>query len=69
MKEEYVNSFLVPTKLVWGKELGHTLELVKAEVVDHQFSTDEVTAIIGVSGRLKGNVLYGFSEGTAQAVV
>ena len=27
MKEEYVNPFLVPAKLVWEKELGHTLAL------------------------------------------
>ena len=69
MKEEYVNAFLAPAKHVWEKELGHSLELAGAVVVDHQFTTDELTAIIGVSGRLKGNVLYGFSEETARAMV
>lgn len=69
MKEEFVNSFLAPAKLVWEKELGHTLEMTHAKLVDQQYTTDEVTAIIGVSGRLEGNVLYGFSESTALAVV
>ncbi len=69
MKEEFVNSFLVPAKFVWEKELGQPLELANAQMVDQQFTTDEVTAIIGVSGRLEGNVLYGFSESTARAVV
>ena len=44
MKEEYVNSFLAPAKMVWDKELGKTLNLAKAEIVSHQFTTEEVTA-------------------------
>ena len=69
MKEEYVNSFLAPAKMVWDKELGKSLDLVKAEIVSHQFTTEEVTAIIGISGTLQGSVLYGFPEGTAEAIV
>ena len=69
MKEQYVNSFLTPAKLVWEKELGDSLELIGAQVVSNQFTTDDLTAIIGVSGWLEGNVLYGFSEATALAVV
>ena len=68
MKEEYVNAFLAPAKLVWEKELGCALDLVGAEAVSNQFTTDQITAVIGVSGRLEGNVLYGFSDGTALAV-
>ena len=69
MKEEYVNSFLAPTKLVWQKELGCSLELSGMDLVSNQFTTDDVTAVIGVSGRLEGNVLYGFSQETAYAVM
>ena len=50
MKEEYVNSFLAPAKLVWEKELGKSLELDKAEPVTHQFTTEDITALIGISG-------------------
>jgi chemotaxis protein CheX len=69
MKEEYVNSFLAPTKMVWEKELGQTLELAGIDLVSNQFTTDDVTAVIGVRGRLEGNVLYGFSQATAYAVM
>ena len=69
MKEEYVNPFLVPAKLVWKKELGHILELESAELVSHQFTTEDITAIIGVSGQLQGSVLYGFSRETAQSAI
>ncbi|MCH8142140.1 MAG: chemotaxis protein CheX, partial [Proteobacteria bacterium] len=65
MKQEYVNAFLAPAALVWTKELNHDLKLVSAESVSHQFTTEDVTAIIGVSGSLQGNVLYGFNSGTA----
>jgi len=69
MKEEWVNSFLAPAKLVWEKELGQALELEGAQMVSNQFTTDDVTAIIGVTGRLQGNVLYGFSEETAKSII
>ena len=69
MKEEYINPFLTPAKLVWQKELGHALELERAELVSHQFTTEEVTAIIGISGKLEGTVLYGFPENTANSIV
>ncbi len=62
MKEEYVNSFLAPAQMVWDKELGKSLSLLKAEIVSHQFTTEEVTAIIGISGSLQGTVGYGAHE-------
>lgn len=40
-----------------------------AQVVSNQFTTDDLTAIISISGRIEGNVLYGFSNETALAVV
>ncbi len=69
MKEEYVNSFLVPARLVWQKELGQELAVESAKVVSHQFMTEDITAVIGVSGRLEGNVLYGFNEESAVKIV
>ena len=35
----------------------------------YQFTTDDITAVIGVSGALEGNVLYGFHKDTARSVV
>ncbi len=68
MKQEYVNAFLTPATLVWQKELSHTLKFVGAESTSHQFTTEELTVIIGVSGSLQGNVLYGFDGVTALSV-
>jgi len=69
MKEEYVNAFLAPARMVWDKELWQTLEFAKAEMASDQFTSEDVTAIIGISGKLEGTVLYGFPEDTAVAVV
>ena len=54
IKGEYVNSPPDPAKMVWGKELGKSFNLAKAEFVSHQFTTKEVTEI---SGTLQGSVL------------
>jgi len=69
VKEDYVNAFLAPAKLVWEKELNHTLDFIGAEAVSHRFTTEDITAVVGVSGQLEGNVLYGFSQGTGLAIV
>ena len=69
MKEEYVNPFLAPAKLVWKNELKSSLDLVSAELVAHQFTTEDVTAVIGISGKVYGNVLYGFSKETSDAAI
>ena len=31
--------------------------------------TEDITAVIGISGKLQGTVLYGFSQVTAEAIV
>ncbi len=61
-----INHFLVPARLVRKKELGVDLELADATKVSHQFTTDDITAVIGVSGTLEGNVLYGVPRGNCQ---
>lgn len=68
VKQEYVNPFLAPARLVWRSELGHSLELASVEGVSHRFTTEDVTAAIGISGQLQGSVLYGFPIGTARAI-
>ena len=55
--------------MVWQKEFGTPLEIAGGEVVSYQYTTDDITAIIGVSGKLQGNVLYGFSDEVSSEVV
>ncbi len=69
MKQEYVNPFLSPAIRVWQKELGQPLAMVSAEGMANRFTTEDITAAIGVSGRLQGSVFYGFPAGTARAVI
>lgn len=68
MKEEYVNAFLTPAVHVWEKELGVKLTLAGAEQAASQYTTNELTALIGISGQLEGNVLYGFSQDSAKTI-
>ena len=68
MKEEYVNAFLTPAVHVWEKELGVKLVLSGAEQAASQYTTNELTAVIGISGQLEGNVLYGFSQECAKTI-
>jgi chemotaxis protein CheX len=69
MKQEYVNPFLTPAQMVWQKEFGCPLKIQNAEAVSNQYTTDDVTAIIGISGKLEGNVLYGFSNDLVKQIV
>lgn len=68
MKAEFVNPFLNPAMDVWRKELGDELTFSNAELVSGNFTTEDLTAIIGVTGGLKGNVFYEFSQPTALLV-
>ena len=68
MKEEYVNAFLTPFVHVWEKELAVKLTLSGAEQAASQYTTTELTALIGLSGQLEGNVVYGFSQDCAKTI-
>ena len=69
MKVEFVNPFLEAASEVLDAELGGealrgTLRLHKTAV-----TTDEVTAVVGVTGTLQGLVLYSMSQATALRIV
>ena len=68
MKAEFVNAFLTPALDVWKKELGEELTYHGAHSVAGTFTTEDLTAIIGVAGGLKGNVFYELSKATALTV-
>ncbi|MEE9284221.1 MAG: chemotaxis protein CheX [Dehalococcoidia bacterium] len=68
LKQEFVNPFLAPAITVWEKELSQPLRLVGAQAVSSVFTTNDVTAVIGVTGELQGNVLYEFNRETSVAV-
>ena len=69
MNQEYVNPFLSPAKLVWERELGLPLEISSVSAVSHKFPTEDISAVIGVSGELLGNIPYGFSQTTPRGII
>ncbi len=69
MRQEFVNPFLTPAKDVWKKEFKLELSVKAAVAVTYQYTTDDITAIIGVSGKLEGNVLYGFHGDASKKIV
>ena len=69
MRQEFVNPFLGPAQLVWQKEFGVPLEVTDARAVSYQYTTEDITAIIGISGKLQGNGLYGFSNSVSTEIV
>lgn len=68
MKAEFVNSFLVPARDTWKMALGHTLAVDSYCLDTNVTTTEDVTAVIRLSGSLQGNVLYGFSLEAAKSV-
>jgi CheY-specific phosphatase CheX len=55
--------------MVWQKEFGCPLKVKNDEAISHQYTTDDITAIIGISGKVEGNVLYRFSQGLVKEIV
>jgi CheY-specific phosphatase CheX len=55
--------------MVWQKEFGCPLKVKNDEAISHQYTTDDITAIIGISGKVEGNVLYGFSQGLVKEIL
>lgn len=68
MKEEFANAFMAPAQLVWESQLSQPLKLLEAKVISEYEAPENVTAVIGVTGQLQGNVLYEFENTTGLAV-
>jgi len=68
MNEDYVNPFLTPALHVWEKEMAVKLTLAGAEQIASQYTTNELTALIGISSQLEGNVLYGFTQESDKSI-
>jgi chemotaxis protein CheX len=68
LKVEFVNPFIKAATEVLDTELGGStrgnLRLEKSSV-----TTDEITAMVGVTGNVSGLVLYSMSESTALGIV
>jgi chemotaxis protein CheX len=69
MKVEFVNPFLEAASEVLDAELGGEVQRGTLRLHKTAFTTDEVTAVVGVTGTLHGLVLYSMSQATALRIV
>lgn len=69
MRQEFVNPFLSAAQHVFEVELEHEFKFAVAQVTEDTITSENITASIGVSGRLEGNVFYGFKRRVARAIL
>jgi chemotaxis protein CheX len=69
VKVAFVNPFLQAASEVLESELGGDSERGELRLHRSAVTTDEVTAIVGVTGTLTGLVLYSMNEATARAIL
>ena len=69
MKVEFVNPFIQAATEVLESELGGESQRGELRLQKSAVTTDEVTAIVCVTGTVAGLVLYSMNETTALAIV
>lgn len=69
MRAEFINPFLHAACEVLESELGSTPRRGTIGLQRSAYTSDEVTAIIGVTGSIAGMVLYSMTNQTARAIV
>jgi len=69
MKAEVINPFLQATNDVLESELGSPPVRGSIGLQRSAYTSDEVTAVVAVTGNVAGMVLFAMSEGTARGIV
>jgi chemotaxis protein CheX len=69
VRVEFVNPFVQAAREVVESEIGGETERGDIRLQKSAYTTDEVTAVVGVTGRVAGLVLYSMSDATARALV
>ncbi|HLT57928.1 MAG: chemotaxis protein CheX [Limnochordales bacterium] len=69
MKVEHIQPFVSAAALVLREELGLEVERGELSVANTDYTTREVTVLIGITGQLEGTVLYGSDEALAVNIV
>jgi chemotaxis protein CheX len=69
VRAEFINPFLQATSEVLESELGKAPKRGKVGLQRSAYTSDEVTAMVGVAGGVAGMVLYAMTEATARGIV
>lgn len=65
----FINPFLQAAYQVMKEETGVDVQRGEISLQEFYFTADDVTVLIGVTGRVKGLVLYGMSRSTATRLI
>lgn len=69
MRAEFINPFLQAATEVLEFELGTTPARGSIGLQRSAYTSDEVTAVVAVTGEIAGVVMFGMTEETARAIV
>ena len=69
VKVEHIQPFVTAAALVLKEELGVDIERGELSVANTDYTTREVTVLIGITGQVEGTVLYGTDEAMAVNIV
>jgi chemotaxis protein CheX len=69
VRAEFINPFLQAATEVLESELGTTPRRGAIGLHRSAYTSDEVTAVVGVTGNVAGMVMLAMTEGTARAMV
>lgn len=69
MRVQIVNRYVHSALTVIGKETGLPVERGQLAVEGNPYTTDDVTAVIGVSGQLRGSIYLSMAEGVALKLI
>jgi chemotaxis protein CheX len=69
MRAEFINPFLQASNEVLESELGTSPQRGQVGLQKSAYTTDDVTAVVGVTGSLAGVVMYVMTEATARGIV
>lgn len=62
MKVEYINSFYEATKDVFKLMLDLDIKMGKIKVLEEMATSKDANVILGITGDVKGSVIFGFPE-------
>jgi len=69
MKAEFINPFLQAATTVLESELGSAPQRGNIGLQRSAYTSNEVTAVVGVTGTVSGMVMFSMAESTARSMV
>lgn len=66
---EFMNPFITAACGVLEEEVGATIKKGRLSLEEGDFLSQEVTVLLGVTGKVEGQVFYGMKEKTAKKIV